>query len=415
MGHVGLSSMEKLKTLVHGIDSDLKVASDFVCKSCALGKSRRLPFVKSSSGSTRILDLLYLTSKAYRLFDVEKHAVFTSRDIIFSETEKGSSLLKKTGDTSRNAIFFPDSSETDNIFAENDSSDATGNFSPVDSESADFSIVTRVESDSDYIPPETVDVENENLRRGTRDKRPPIYLQDYDLNFVLTVLSDDPVTVDDALSRPEQEEWRKAMDREYKAQLDNGTWELVDLPPGRKPLKCKKILTKLLNSAKANYFKNLFTIHKNDPRQTWETIKHATNEIEGKQSITRIIGEDNKDYLHEKDIAQEFNKYSSSVGRKLASKIKTPKNVTPNLTKATDSAKLFCHYEGDTDKYGKRQGNLLMPEDSFVDYVSWMEKILMENVKSVATGKTGEQLHGKLKEIPFVHPCSDFPYNYLFE
>ncbi|KAG5862826.1 hypothetical protein JTB14_019210 [Gonioctena quinquepunctata] len=193
-------------------------------------------------------DLDSLTSKAYRLFDVEKHAVFISRDIIFSETKKGSSLLKKTGDTSRNAILFPDQSETDDIFAENDSSDATGDFSPVDSESADSSIVTRyegasddflgftdsveseaddassaVESDSDYIPPETVVVENENLRRGTPDKRPPIHLQDYDLNVVLTVLADDPVTVDDALSLPEKEEWRKAMDREYKAQLDNGT------------------------------------------------------------------------------------------------------------------------------------------------------------------------------------------------
>ncbi|KAG5893455.1 hypothetical protein JTB14_012172 [Gonioctena quinquepunctata] len=59
MGHVGLSSMEKLKTLVHGIDSNLKVASDFVRKSCALAKSRRLPFDKSSSGSTRILDLVH--------------------------------------------------------------------------------------------------------------------------------------------------------------------------------------------------------------------------------------------------------------------------------------------------------------------------------------------------------------------
>ncbi|KAG5895763.1 hypothetical protein JTB14_029533 [Gonioctena quinquepunctata] len=198
-----------------------------------------------------------LTSKAYRLFDVEKHAVFTSRDIIFSETEKGSTLLRKTGDTSRNAIFFPDSSETDEIFAENDSSDATGDFSPVDTESADSSIVTRyegasenflgfpdsaeseaddasaaVESDSDYILPETVDVQNENLRRGTRDKRPPIHLQDYDLNFVFTILSDDLVTVDDALSCPEEEEWQKAMDREYKTQLDNGTWEVIDLPPG---------------------------------------------------------------------------------------------------------------------------------------------------------------------------------------
>ncbi|KAG5869917.1 hypothetical protein JTB14_012120 [Gonioctena quinquepunctata] len=204
-----------------------------------------------------------LTSEAYRLFDVEKHTLFTPRYIIFSETEK--SLLKKTGDTSRNAIFFPDSSETDDIFAENDSFDATGDFCPDDS--ADSSIVIRyegapedflgfpdsakseagdassaVESDSDYIPPETVDVENENLRRGTRDKRPPIHLQDYDLNFVSTVLSDDPVTVDDVLSRPEKEEWRKAINREYKAHLGNGTWELVDLPPGRKPLKCKRVL-----------------------------------------------------------------------------------------------------------------------------------------------------------------------------
>ncbi|KAG5898734.1 hypothetical protein JTB14_020928 [Gonioctena quinquepunctata] len=135
-----------------------------------------------------------LTSEAYRLFDVEKHAIFTSRDIIFSETDEGSSLLQKTGDTSRNAVFFPDSSENDDIFAENDSSDATGDFSHVDSDSADSSIVTRfegasedflgfpdsaesgaddassaIESDSDYIPPETVDVENENPRRGTRD------------------------------------------------------------------------------------------------------------------------------------------------------------------------------------------------------------------------------------------------------
>ncbi|KAG5887684.1 hypothetical protein JTB14_015587 [Gonioctena quinquepunctata] len=60
--------------------------------------------------------------------------------------------------------------------------------------------------------------------------------------------------------------------------------------------------------------------------------------------------------------------------------------VCQDYAKATDtldSAKLFCHYKGDTDKYGKREGNcgkLLMPEDSFVDYVSLMEKILMENV-----------------------------------
>ncbi|KAG5886673.1 hypothetical protein JTB14_014709 [Gonioctena quinquepunctata] len=115
MGYVGLFSMEKLKTPIHGIDSDLKVASDFVCKSCSL----------------------------------EKHAVLTSGNIIFSETRKGSSSFEETGDTYRNAIVFLDSSETDDIFEENDSFDATGNFSSVDSESADSSIVTRYGSASE--------------------------------------------------------------------------------------------------------------------------------------------------------------------------------------------------------------------------------------------------------------------------
>ncbi|KAG5896033.1 hypothetical protein JTB14_011028 [Gonioctena quinquepunctata] len=48
-----------------------------------------------------------------------------------------------------------------------------------------------------------------------------------------------PTSVEKVLASPDEENWLKAMDREYKAQIDNGTWELVDLPSDRKPLKSK--------------------------------------------------------------------------------------------------------------------------------------------------------------------------------
>lgn len=41
--------------------------------------------------------------------------------------------------------------------------------------------------------------------------------------------------------------WRSAMDEEYESLLQNNTWELVQLPPGRKLVKCKWVYkTKLI-------------------------------------------------------------------------------------------------------------------------------------------------------------------------
>ena len=33
--------------------------------------------------------------------------------------------------------------------------------------------------------------------------------------------------------------WKKAMDQEYQSQMDNHTWILTKLPPGKKALNCK--------------------------------------------------------------------------------------------------------------------------------------------------------------------------------
>jgi len=49
----------------------------------------------------------------------------------------------------------------------------------------------------------------------------------------------EPSTIDEALASDHATEWRQAADLEYKSLISNNTWELVELPAGRKPIGCK--------------------------------------------------------------------------------------------------------------------------------------------------------------------------------
>ena len=51
----------------------------------------------------------------------------------------------------------------------------------------------------------------------------------------------DPTTFKEALKSKDSKEWLKAMNQEYDSLIKNNTWELVDLPEGRKPVNCKWI------------------------------------------------------------------------------------------------------------------------------------------------------------------------------
>ena len=52
-------------------------------------------------------------------------------------------------------------------------------------------------------------------------------------------LSIEPETYSEAMTSPESEKWRSAMEDKYMSLLKNKTWILADLPPGRKAIKCK--------------------------------------------------------------------------------------------------------------------------------------------------------------------------------
>ncbi|CAI7882254.1 unnamed protein product [Closterium sp. NIES-53] len=49
----------------------------------------------------------------------------------------------------------------------------------------------------------------------------------------------EPATLKEALESSDAEEWKKAMESELKSIEDNGTWELVELPEGRKAITSK--------------------------------------------------------------------------------------------------------------------------------------------------------------------------------
>lgn len=56
----------------------------------------------------------------------------------------------------------------------------------------------------------------------------------------------DPQTFTEAMRSPDADEWRKAVSAEYNSLLENDTFEVVPLPPGRKALTTKWVLRKKL-------------------------------------------------------------------------------------------------------------------------------------------------------------------------
>ena len=52
---------------------------------------------------------------------------------------------------------------------------------------------------------------------------------------------EEPQNIEEALEGKLSEKWKEAADSEYKSLMENGTWELVELPSGRRPVGFKWI------------------------------------------------------------------------------------------------------------------------------------------------------------------------------
>ncbi|CAI7887373.1 unnamed protein product, partial [Closterium sp. NIES-53] len=53
---------------------------------------------------------------------------------------------------------------------------------------------------------------------------------------------EEPASMEEALAGPDREKWLVTRDAEYPSLLENGTWDLVVLPEGKKAVQCKWVL-----------------------------------------------------------------------------------------------------------------------------------------------------------------------------
>lgn len=180
-------------------------------------------------------------SKAYRFLDVESDSIIVSRNAKFEE----SAILKKLKcpikDNFVQYKLLTDNSSTPTV-------DEVINLEESDEEFEDavqgdpFELV---QDDPDILvePPQMnnivdaqQDLENPKRTSSRCNKGIP---PDRFVACAAQKIVQEPRTYSEAMSSPEKEEWLKAMEEEVESINDNGTWDLVSLPPGRKAVSCK--------------------------------------------------------------------------------------------------------------------------------------------------------------------------------
>jgi hypothetical protein len=90
-------------------------------------------------------------------------------------------------------------------------------------------------------------IEESELRKG---KRPKI-AKDLGSDFITYQIKGDPPTYHDAMASCEAKHWKDAVKNEMDSIISNGTWELVDLPPGCSTIGCKWVFKRKLRPDKS--------------------------------------------------------------------------------------------------------------------------------------------------------------------
>ncbi|KAL0383034.1 UNVERIFIED_CONTAM: Retrovirus-related Pol polyprotein from transposon TNT 1-94 [Sesamum calycinum] len=105
------------------------------------------------------------------------------------------------------------------------------------------SIILNVETSTLWHSSASLTHEESDIPR--RSKRARV-VKDFGSDFVTYNIEDDPVTFKDAMASLEAKQWKEAVKSEMDSIVSNGTWELVDLPPGCTTIGCKWIFKKKL-------------------------------------------------------------------------------------------------------------------------------------------------------------------------
>lgn len=156
--------------------------------------------------------------------DPDTNKIIISRDVAFIEDERCTMNEVNDGEMSNdNLVYVLDIPDESQRIIENSNPRDVNNTGDVVNEEQNASHII----DDELIP------EPPELRRTTRIRRP------VDRYVSCVAISDDPLTLNEALSRDDRKYWESAVNDEYNALIENKTWSLATLPEGRKPISCK--------------------------------------------------------------------------------------------------------------------------------------------------------------------------------
>lgn len=171
-------------------------------------------------------------TKGYRVMNPMTHQVTKSRDVVFFESvneinECSISVnpivdVPVEGHSSteqpKESVITPQSAASHEL---------SENSSEYETDSADL--------DETYQPPRYLMQQDQQISNITLRPRNKFH-KDKEVLFCFYNSVTDPQNVEEALSSPHANEWKKAMDEEYNSLIETETWQLEDLPAGKKAL-----------------------------------------------------------------------------------------------------------------------------------------------------------------------------------
>ena len=93
------------------------------------------------------------------------------------------------------------------------------------------------------------------LRKSKRARKPSFWLRDSVTFAVRASEYEEPQSYTEALERPDYRKWEQAIREEFKSHIDNGTWELAELPSGKHDITCKWVFRLKTNADGSTRYK----------------------------------------------------------------------------------------------------------------------------------------------------------------
>lgn len=171
-------------------------------------KSKKMRFVGYS-----------LTSKEYRLFDETNRKMYIKRDVEFNENDFGQKRVMTTEPDPRCK-----EAEQNEVIPRKDEGEQEE--------------MKNLEEDCPREPRRSVRTRKAPVRYGYDEYADTATHRVPHVAYHLAGI-DEPTTIQEARSGDHAAEWKVATDSEYNLLIENKTWRLVELPPGRKVVGCK--------------------------------------------------------------------------------------------------------------------------------------------------------------------------------